>query len=154
MIGPLETISINFALLPNFDCLLCNFLRKFSPKNLNLLMLLIPFNSKVKQIFLKKKVLNFAKFKMFFWNMQIQKSLFWDLDFLIFPFNFWFKTYQWLRDIQGIFPNMNFAWKHFLRGWKIVGEPSGVSENFGYWEIFCIRGAYLDFLSNFLCLST
>ena len=34
--------------------------------------------------------------------------------FLIFQISFWFKTHQWLEDIQGNFFNMNFAGKKYV----------------------------------------
>ena len=85
IIGPLETLSIDFATLPNFGRVVQYFSQNFSPKKLNLLEPLILLIAKLYRNFLKMEI---------FQNLQIQNTMLKHVNSKIVIFGSQFFLFQ------------------------------------------------------------
>ena len=107
-------------------CLIVSVIQNFSQKNfpknfVNPLKPLIPFKTKVKNNFFEK---NGSFINCKFQNPMLKhvNSKVVTLGARVFsPFEvkFWFKTNQWLQDIQEKILNANLTGEHFLSGSKM-----------------------------------
>ena len=114
LLGPLETISIDFALLPNVECYKLLFVeiffRKESPEATDTFL----YQSYVK-FFYKMKVSIMHISKYYVNTCNLENRCYGTAIFLQFQISFACKRNKWLQNGQGSFLIKNFAGKQFYR---------------------------------------